>query len=98
MKPESRARLESPARPERRQAPPRPQSTPRPGAPPTPGSSEFWLVDATFSYRLPKRYGFLSVGVTNLFDEEFEYFEVDPANVTIQPARSIFARVTLAIP
>ncbi len=69
-----------------------------PTAPATPGSSEFWLVDATFSYRLPKRYGFVSVGVTNLFDEDFEYFEVDPANVTIQPTRSIFARVTLALP
>jgi tetratricopeptide (TPR) repeat protein len=63
-----------------------------------PGESKFWLVDATFSYRLPKRYGFVSVGVTNLFDEEFEYFEVDPGNVTIQPARTMFARVTLAIP
>jgi outer membrane receptor protein involved in Fe transport len=69
-----------------------------PTAPATPGSSEFWLVDASVSYRLPKRYGFVSVGVTNLFDEDFEYFEVDPGNVTIQPARSIFARVTLAIP
>ena len=68
-----------------------------PTAPATPGSSDFWLVDATLSYRLPKRFGFLSVGVTNLFDEDFEYFEVDPGNVTIQPTRTIFARVTLAI-
>jgi hypothetical protein len=69
-----------------------------PTAPATPGSSEFWLVDATFSYRLPKRFGFVSVGVTNLFDEDFEYFEVDPGNVTIQPKRTVFAKVTLAIP
>jgi Tfp pilus assembly protein PilF len=69
-----------------------------PTAPATPGSSDFWLVDASFSYRLPKRFGFLSIGVTNLFDEDFEYFEVDPGNVTIQPTRTIFARITLAIP
>jgi tetratricopeptide (TPR) repeat protein len=68
-----------------------------PTAPATPGSSDFWLVDASFSYRLPKRFGFLSVGVTNLFDEDFEYFEVDPGNVTIQPKRTIFGKVTIAI-
>ena len=69
-----------------------------PTAPATPGSSDFWLVDATFSYRLPKRFGFFSVGVTNLFDKDFEYFEVDPGNVTIQPTRTVFGKVTLAIP
>ena len=69
-----------------------------PTAPATPGSSDFWLVDAMLSYRLPKRLGFVSVGATNLFDQQFEYFEVDPGNVTIQPTRSIYARVTLAIP
>ena len=68
-----------------------------PTAPATPGSSAFWLVDATFSYRLPKRFGFLSIGVTNLFDKDFEYFEVDPGNVTIQPTRTVFGKVTLAI-
>jgi hypothetical protein len=61
-------------------------------------SSTFWLVDATFSYRLPKRYGFISVGATNLFDENFEYYEVDFDNPTIQPKRAIFAKVTFAVP
>ncbi len=63
-----------------------------------PGQSEFWLFDAAFSYRLPKRYGFLSAGVMNLFDKEFQYFEVDIDNTTIQPERTFFVRFTLAVP
>jgi len=48
------------------------------------------------SYRLPKRYGFLAVGATNLFDEEFNFFDIDVRNPTIQPTRRVYARVTLA--
>ena len=58
----------------------------------------FWVVDAAISYRLPKRYGFLSAGVTNLFDEDFRYQDTDPDNPTIQPARLFFAKLTLAMP
>jgi opacity protein-like surface antigen len=62
------------------------------------GEDDFWLVDAAINYRLPKRYGFITVGVTNLFDEEFQYFDTDPVNPRIQPDRFFFASVTLAIP
>jgi outer membrane receptor protein involved in Fe transport len=72
------------------------------GGPPTfapvPGSSNFWLVDAAVSYRLPKRYGFIAFGATNLFDEEFEYYEVNLKNPTIAPKRSVFVKITLAVP
>jgi hypothetical protein len=60
------------------------------------GSDQFWTVDAALSYRLPKRYGFLAVGATNLFDEQFNFFDIDTRNPIIQPVRRIFARVTLA--
>jgi outer membrane receptor protein involved in Fe transport len=63
-----------------------------------PGSSSFWLVDAAVSYRLPRRYGFIAFGATNLFDEEFEYYEVNLKNPTIVPKRSLFVKVTLAVP
>jgi len=63
-----------------------------------PGSSQFWLVDVAVSYRLPKRYGFIAFGATNLFDKEFEYFEVDLDNPAILPKRSVFLRFTLAVP
>ena len=62
------------------------------------GEDDFWLVDAAIGYRLPKRYGFITVGVNNLFDEEFKYFETDVNNSRIQPDRFVFFRVTFAIP
>jgi outer membrane receptor protein involved in Fe transport len=62
------------------------------------GDDNFWLFDAAIRYRLPKRYGFLTVGAKNLFDEDFEHFDTDVDNPRVQPDRSVFARVTLAIP
>jgi outer membrane receptor protein involved in Fe transport len=62
------------------------------------GRDDFWTVDATISYRLPKRYGFIAVGATNLFDNTFKFFERDLRNPTIQPDRVFFARLTLALP
>lgn len=62
------------------------------------GDDNFWIADASIYYRLPKRYGFITVGATNLFDEKFNYFEVDVDNPHIQPGRVFFARVTLALP
>jgi tetratricopeptide (TPR) repeat protein len=62
------------------------------------GRDDFWLVDASLSYRLPKRYGFITVGATNLLDRKFRFFEVDFDNPTIQPTRAVFARLTLAFP
>ena len=62
------------------------------------GHSKFWLFDAALNFRLPKRFGFVSVGATNLFDKDFAYYEVDFDNPTIQPKRAFFAKVTLAVP
>jgi tetratricopeptide (TPR) repeat protein/opacity protein-like surface antigen len=59
----------------------------------------FWLVDAAIGYRLPKRYGLITAGVTNLFDnDDLNYWEVDPENSRIQPDRQAFIKVTLALP
>lgn len=60
------------------------------------GSDDFVVVDAGVTYRLPQRYGFVTVGATNLFDERFRFQETDLRNPTIQPARMVFTRVTLA--
>ena len=62
-----------------------------------PGSDDFWLFDAAINYRLPKRYGLITVGATNLFGTQFQYFGVDFDNPTIQPDRMIFARLTLSL-
>jgi len=63
-----------------------------------PGSDKFWVVDAAIAYRLPKRYGFVTVGATNLFDTQFQSYDIDPANSTVQPKRMLFARLTVALP
>jgi outer membrane receptor protein involved in Fe transport len=60
------------------------------------GSDDFWTVDLAVSYRLPKRYGFIAAGATNLFDEDFNYFDTDVRNPIIQPARRIYGRVVVA--
>jgi hypothetical protein len=61
-----------------------------------PGSDDFWTVDAAIGYRLPKRYGFITVGARNLFDQEFKFFDTDLRNPIIQPDRTVFARITLS--
>jgi tetratricopeptide (TPR) repeat protein len=65
------------------------------------GSDHFWIVDAAVTWRLPERYGFISVAATNILDERFQFFEnggVTNANPTVQPARTVLARLTLAGP
>jgi tetratricopeptide (TPR) repeat protein len=37
------------------------------------GEDSFFVVDAALGYRFPKRRGIASIGVKNLFDEEFNY-------------------------
>jgi len=66
------------------------------------GNSSFWTIDAGINYRLPKRYGILTVGVTNLTDRKFMYFDTDNrfgnVNARIIPSRVFFGKLTLAFP
>ena len=59
---------------------------------------DFWVGDAAVSYRLPKRWGLLTVGVSNLFDEQFKCPEKRRSEREHSPARAVFARLTLAFP
>ena len=68
----------------------------RSNAPTTDENDQFWLVDASVGYRLPKRYGFISAGVSNLFDEKFNFVDTDPYNPQIIPDRFFFTRLTLS--
>jgi outer membrane receptor protein involved in Fe transport len=60
----------------------------------------FWTIDASFGYRLPRRRGIVSIGVQNLLDEQFNYYDVDlsgqPRVPLLQPSRSVFSRFTLS--
>jgi tetratricopeptide (TPR) repeat protein len=57
---------------------------------------DFWIVDTTLGYRLPKRYGLVSVGVKNLFDESFKFQDTNRRSPTFYPERLVFGRLTLS--
>lgn len=63
---------------------------------PVPGSDQFCIVDADIGYRLPKRWGLITVGAKNVLGEDFKFEDTDLASPSIQPERLIFARFTLA--
>ena len=58
-------------------------------------SDQFFVVDATVAYRLPRRYGIITLSVKNLMDERFHYQDTDSVNPLISPELSFVAKVTL---
>jgi tetratricopeptide (TPR) repeat protein len=61
-----------------------------------PGDDQFWVVDASIGYRLPRRLGLVTIEAKNLFDEEFKFQDTDPENPRISPESLILVRLTLA--
>ena len=61
-----------------------------------PGEDQFYIVDASISYRLPKRYGLITVGAKNLFNKSFKFQDTDPVSPSIQPKPLVFGKFTLA--
>jgi tetratricopeptide (TPR) repeat protein len=64
---------------------------------------EFSPVNAGVSYRLPQRRGTVSLQVNNLFDQDFQYQDMNfrssvPRLPEFLPERSVFVRVNLAFP
>ena len=59
------------------------------------GDDQFWVVDAALGYRLPRRWGILTLGVRNLFDETFHFQDPNPRNPMIAPERLVLFRYTL---
>ncbi len=59
--------------------------------------THFWIFDAALGYRLPNRYGLVSVEAKNLFDTGFNYTDTNPANPAIQPKRVILGKITLVL-
>ncbi len=62
-----------------------------------PGEDDFWVVDASLSYRLPKRYGVVSLEVKNLFDEDFRFQDTDPGNPRILPDRFFMFKLAVSL-
>ena len=70
-------------------------------APVVPKDDQFWVADVSFGYRLPKRWGLITLEVRNLFDKVFNFQDgiegaTGPPDPQIAPERLIFARFTLA--
>jgi opacity protein-like surface antigen len=63
---------------------------------PESGEDQFWLVDAGLSFRLPQRYGFISLFAKNLFNKSFQFFDTDDVNPAIQPTRTFYAKLNLS--
>jgi|WetSurMetagenome_2_1015567.scaffolds.fasta_scaffold06843_2 tetratricopeptide (TPR) repeat protein len=61
-----------------------------------PGSDYFWVFDAALSYRLPKRYGIISIEAKNLFNQSFHFVDTDKYIPRIYPDRFIIGRITLS--
>lgn len=61
------------------------------------GEDQFWLFDVALRYRLPNRLGFITAGVQNLFDNDFDFQDMDLANQTIFPERIIYGKVTFSL-
>jgi tetratricopeptide (TPR) repeat protein len=60
------------------------------------GDDQFWILDAAISYRLPKRYGLISLEAKNLLDNDFQFQDTDPGNPQILPERFILLTATLS--
>lgn len=66
------------------------------------GEDSFFVVDAVIGYRLPKRRGVISLGVKNLFDDEFMFqdnsfreFSEEAVKSPFVPNRTVMAQLTL---
>ncbi|MHC1728736.1 MAG: FecR domain-containing protein [Syntrophobacteraceae bacterium] len=62
----------------------------------TKGDSNFFVLDATIGFRLPKRLGLIELVAKNLFDEGFRFQDTDPSNPQIAPRRLIMTRWSLS--
>lgn len=66
------------------------------------GTDDFFLVDADIGYRLPKRFGIISLEVRNLFDTSFHYQDLNAQSAReaqtspFLPTRMVFGRLTLS--
>ena len=64
-------------------------------------NDEFWVADIEASYRLPKRFGVISVLVKNVFDNEFNFQDqnfqtTETLNPVFTPERTAYLKFKLA--
>lgn len=57
---------------------------------------DFWVLDGFINYRLPKRWGIISLEVKNLLDKKFNYEERDPTNPVFYSERFVLGKLSLS--
>ena len=72
------------------------QELANPPPPFLPDSDNFLVVDAYLAYRLPRRTGIIRLEANNLFDQTFNFQDIDPETPRIAPERFVLLKVTLA--
>lgn len=55
----------------------------------------FWITDITMNYKLPKSFGSITVGVKNIFNEKFKYFETDVRKPLFAHEKMSIAQINL---
>ncbi|MGI9318767.1 MAG: hypothetical protein ACR2QW_15675, partial [bacterium] len=67
------------------------------------GEDDFFVVDVSTGYRLPNRRGHVSLGILNLFDEDFDYqddsyreFSSEAVTGPYFPERTVMGQVVLS--
>jgi hypothetical protein len=55
------------------------------------------VFDASIGYRLPRRWGTLSIDARNLFDSKFRFQDIDPKNSTIAPRQLVMFRASFSL-
>lgn len=60
-----------------------------------PDKEQFWTLDLALNYRLPQRYGLVTVEIKNLLDEQFRFLDTDPSAPRLLPEQQIWAKFTL---
>ncbi len=71
-----------------------------PGDPGLEQTEDFWVADLSVGYRLPKRYGLISVDVKNILNQNFFFQnsftpDIEPRIPRFQPERTAFFRINL---
>jgi hypothetical protein len=59
-------------------------------------SDHFWITDLSIGYRLPRRYGLVSLAVRNLFNESFSYQDMDDAVTEFYPERTVLGKLSFS--
>ena len=59
------------------------------------GNDDFWVVDASLGYRLPRRLGIVSIEVRNLFGTRFSFQDSEADNSPVARARVMLGKLVM---